>query len=751
MLDVIVDHLGRVYPYALPPLIGFLVLISLSLLALIKGHGRASNILFSAVCFWGAFLDLDITLTLIIDDPELVLRINRVDHIIFVFSLPIYLHFIHSYLKIQERRWVVGLGYLLSLVFAFYTQNDLYLSGVHFYYFGYFAQAGPLFNFFIFIVLLTLAYFSYLTWKAQREEADSVRRNKIKYITLGFQGGWGLIVLDVLPMNGVEIYPPGNFSFVPMMFLAFAVLKHDLLDMGILIRKSLVYSLLTIFLTGLYALMLGAFHKLFRGMELFESFAFSFFFFLLVVFVFNPLRERLQVLIDHLFYKGKFDYQKTLREISQVMTSLLKLDEILGRIINTIMDAIGLRTGAVFLFEERAGGYVASVARGEAQEEVSSLFLPADSPLMRALGEKRQLFKRELDPPPLGFAEALKEFEALRASLLLPLRIKRGMIGFLSLGEKRSGDLYTEEDLELLQTLSDQSAISISNARAYDIIERLNADLEEKVRARTLELQRALEEKERTQEQLIHSESLAAIGQLVAGVAHELNNPLASVSSLIQSSVESFRERELAGPRGKELLEDMRFSLKELDRAKEIVRSLLNVSRQTPATVEPVQVNQVILSALRVLYNQYKKYDLKIIEEYGEDLPEVEGNNAQLGQVAINIIKNAIQAVGDGKGKIFLQTSFDPVRKRVSFVCQDTGRGIPHEALKDIFKPFFTTKEAGKGTGLGLYISHEIVKKHGGEIFVSSVQGEGTTVRVELPAAWGEAERQARGMMDRNF
>jgi len=733
MLEAVIDHLGRVYPYALPPLIGFLVLLSLSLLALIKGHRRTSNILFSAVCFWGAYLDLDITLTLILDDPALILRINRLDHFILVFSLPIYLHFIHSYLKIQERRWAIGLAYLFSAVFAFCTQNDLYLSGVHSYYFGHFAKAGPIFNFFTVIVLMTLAYFSYLAWKAQRVEADSVRRNKIKYITVGFQCGWALIVLDVLPMNGVGIYPPGNFSFVPMMFLAYGVLKHDLLDIGILIRKSLVYSLLTVLLTGLYAFMLGAFHKLFRGMEFFESFAFSFFFFLLVVFVFNPLRERLQVLIDHLFYRGKFDYQKTLREISRVMTSLLKLDEILERIINTIMDAIGLRTGAVFLFEERAGGYVASAARGEAQEDVSSLFFSSDSALVRALDGKRQLFKRELESAFPGSAEALKEFESLRASLLLPLRIQRGMLGFLSLGEKRSGGLYTEEDLALLQTLSDQSAISISNARAYEVIEKLNADLEGKVRARTAELQRALEEKERTQEQLIHSESLAAIGQLVAGVAHELNNPLASVSSLIQSSVESYSEGALTGPPGEEILDDMRFSLKELDRAKEIVRSLLDVSRQTPGTVEPMQVNQVVASALRVLYNQYKKYDLQVIEEYEADLPEVEGNSAQLGQVAINIIKNAIQAVGDGRGKIFLQTSFDPLRKRVSFICRDTGKGIPRQILKDVFKPFFTTKGAGKGTGLGLYISHEIVKKHGGEIFISSVQEEGTSVRVELP------------------
>jgi two-component system NtrC family sensor kinase len=146
-----------------------------------------------------------------------------------------------------------------------------------------------------------------------------------------------------------------------------------------------------------------------------------------------------------------------------------------------------------------------------------------------------------------------------------------------------------------------------------------------------------------------------------------------------------------------------------------------------------VNINTVVKDALRVLYNQYKRYEVEIEEEFYEGIPEIKGNFANLGQVCLNIIKNSIQEVKGNNGKITLKTGFDEKISRVIFECIDTGKGIPPSTIKDIFKPFFTTKEVGTGTGLGLYISHEIVKRHKGEIFVFSTPGKGTTFRVELP------------------
>jgi two-component system NtrC family sensor kinase len=173
-------------------------------------------------------------------------------------------------------------------------------------------------------------------------------------------------------------------------------------------------------------------------------------------------------------------------------------------------------------------------------------------------------------------------------------------------------------------------------------------------------------------------------------------------------------------------------SLGELRRAGAIIRSLLDLSRQTQTYVEPVDMNRAVDDALRVLYNQYKNMDMEIKKDY-KDLPPVKGNYANLGQVLINIIRNAFQALPEGKGEIFLTTRYLAVADTVVIMCRDTGRGIPVASLKDIFKPFFTTKVVGRGTGLGLYISHEIIRRHGGQIRVESEEGKGTVVTVELP------------------
>ena len=183
---------------------------------------------------------------------------------------------------------------------------------------------------------------------------------------------------------------------------------------------------------------------------------------------------------------------------------------------------------------------------------------------------------------------------------------------------------------------------------------------------------------------------------------------------------------------------DLRFSLKELKRAGHIVKSLLDLSRQTSTYVEPVNIHHVIDDALRILGNCYKDREIEMILEFAEDLPAVEGNFANLGQVFLNIIKNAVEALPEEGGTITLTTRHEKETGRVFVACRDTGQGIDDDILSEIFNPFFTTKAPGEGTGLGLYISYEIVTRHEGKIDVRNDAGRGTVVTVELPCKRGE-------------
>jgi two-component system NtrC family sensor kinase len=184
-----------------------------------------------------------------------------------------------------------------------------------------------------------------------------------------------------------------------------------------------------------------------------------------------------------------------------------------------------------------------------------------------------------------------------------------------------------------------------------------------------------------------------------------------------------------------DIVDDLAFSLKELRRAKGIVSSLLDLSRQSQSYTEEISLTVVCQDALRILHNRIKLLPLEIVENYQDDLPTVRGNFANLGQVALNVIQNAVDAFNQKPGRIEVGTATNADRSVVWFYVKDNGPGIPAHVLPNIFHPFYTTKGVGVGTGLGLYISYEIVKKHRGEIVVETAAGQGTLFRVELPCA----------------
>ena len=306
-------------------------------------------------------------------------------------------------------------------------------------------------------------------------------------------------------------------------------------------------------------------------------------------------------------------------------------------------------------------------------------------------------------------------------------------MGFIVLGEKKSRNLFGREECSLVMLLAIQASLAMENARAYKHVDRLNKNLEAKVHERTIALQNALSEVKKSQELLIRSESLAAIGQLVAGVAHELNNPISAAMSLIQSTQADFEAHIITD---KEIIRnDIAYSLKALGRAKKIVSSLLCLSRQTDSYSEFVDVNEVAQDALRVLDGQIRRGNIQIEKDFQYPVPSIQGNFAHLGQVAINIIQNACQSMRGHHGSVVLSTRYQADINQVVFSCRDGGPGINPSIQKDIFKPFFTTKPVGQGTGLGLYISHEIVRKHQGRIVQENPTEGGALFEVFLPVS----------------
>ncbi len=233
-------------------------------------------------------------------------------------------------------------------------------------------------------------------------------------------------------------------------------------------------------------------------------------------------------------------------------------------------------------------------------------------------------------------------------------------------------------------------------------------------------------------ERLLQSQKLASVGQLSAGIAHEINNPLAIIRQEAEWMRHLLQKSAASAPQElKELESSLSQIMQQVDRCTEIIRNLLDFARKREPVIQTVDVNRIIEDMTMLVEKEARHHNIKIVREYDLNLPIIYSDAPQLRQVILNLLTNAAHAIGQD-GTITLST-FQGENDTVYLMIRDTGCGIPEEHLKKIFDPFFTTKPESKGTGLGLSICHGLIQRLGGEIAVKSVVGQGTAFTIKLP------------------
>jgi signal transduction histidine kinase len=278
------------------------------------------------------------------------------------------------------------------------------------------------------------------------------------------------------------------------------------------------------------------------------------------------------------------------------------------------------------------------------------------------------------------------------------------------------------QHLRMLAKMNDELKQAQQQLQVY------NSRLEQEVEERTGQLKL-------TQAQLVQSAKISTIGQLGAGVAHELNNPLGGILGYAQFILQKLSRPKFSSAEFKTCKKYIEYIEKESKRCKEIVENLLSFSRKTPAIFEPLDIKETIKNTLLVIGQQLKLQSIKVVTVYDPKLPRITGNANQLQQVFTNLIINAQHAMPKGgELNIRVGTKTEGAKQNIEIIFKDSGFGIPKQNLGKIFEPFFTTKEDWQSVGLGLSICYQIIREHKGTITVESKEGKGTIFKVTLPA-----------------
>ena len=661
-------------------------------------------------------------------------------------------------------------------------------------------------------------------------ENTPLRRQQLKWLMRG-------TLLAVVPFTVFYVIPyladwntpiwlgrvAGLFLvFLPLTF-SYAIVRYRLMDVDLIFKRGVSYTLATGALVGLYFGVVGILAEIVHTrLPNFGAWG-------LVITVvvtaqlFEPLRKAIQSRVDLLFDRKQVDYRATLIEFGRGLSSETDLSAVLRSVTDRLSKTMLIARVAVFLADDNGPNFRLAESHGLPAETIHAAhdlkFLAASELRGHLFFENTQSALR-LDEP------EQRTLRALDLNYFLPCRVQRRSIAVLGLGRTVGGDFLTSEDIELLESMANYIGIAIQNAQLYaklalqideyerlkefneNIVESINVgilavDLEDRVESWNSQMEvmyakprgevlgRPLREifpaefmaefdrvrsdagvhnlykfrlptpanevrtvnmaiapllsrhlttvgriilvddiTDRTQleGQLAQSEKLSSIGLLAAGVAHEVNTPLAVISSYTQMLAKQLRggDERLTG-----LLEKI---TQQTFRASEITNGLLNFSRTSVAEYRELDVNQLLRETLVLLDHQFKKARIEVDLHLEAELPLIRGNQGKLQQVFLNLFLNAKDSMAQG-GTLRIETVSNG---SVTITVTDTGCGISAEHMQRIYDPFFTTKTSPRegerrGTGLGLSVSYGIIQEHSGKIRVSSEPGQGTVFQLEFP------------------
>ncbi len=590
-------------------------------------------------------------------------------------------------------------------------------------------------------------------------------KDKVRWILWGIALGCApFIVLWTLPQAfGLRPLVPEEVTALALLIapvsVAVAIVRYRILDVDLVINRSLVYAILTGLVVCGYALISGLAGHLLLSMSPETNRTVTILVTAVAAILFHPAKQKIQHFVDRTFYRIKYNYRLVTKDFGQQVVTTRTQQEALELFSEYVREALPLEKLAVLNEQNREFSMLYGFQIYQAEK------MQLESKEIAAfLNEALDGAKTQTGGGHLRLEQPLSNYGW---ALFFPMLTSDDEYGALLLGQKLSGAKYSEEDIELVAMLVAETANAVSRIRFQEAIVQERAE-REKLQAINLlqdEKNRELELKNqeilRAQEKLVTQEKLASLGQLTAGIAHEIKNPLNFVNNFAQLSSkfakklaqdlekrqDAFEEKELSGIQSNlERLQQLNEKINEHGkRADGIVRSMMEHARTGKGERQPTDLNDLLDESANLVYHGMRArqtgFNITFEKEYDETLEPISLISQDVSRVFLNIIGNGCYATNKKataeNGSMYEPTIWLKTKKmgeKAEIRIRDNGTGMPEEVSKQIFEPFYTTKPSGEGTGLGLSISYDtIVKGHGGELRVESEEGGFTEFIITLP------------------
>ena len=751
--------------------------VGLGIFVFLNGRNRFLFRIFLIFCLSVAFWSLGYFFTLLpkVDYPTTIIA-SRFSHAVGAFIPITFLHFVLTFLCInKDHRKLLRIGYLVSTAMFFTALTPLVVSDVVSKLdFRYYPEKGILYPIYASLYLVYAIGFSqYFLFGAFSQSSIADKKRLFFFIistAVGFIGGVSLFLL----IFNIPFPPYASTLIVIYPFaMAYTIVKYREFDIAVFVRKTIVFAGLfgiIIAIVGVVTAIAQNYLGKFFGMG---RMAVQILSILIAISLFDPIRKLLINLTDKYLFQKKYDYHKLLKDASRGMSNIESLEHLLGLVVHFITMKMRVRNAAVLMRNGTSDQYHLIYQRGF-DKKFLTLTLYQNDPLIHYLESHKEAvdierikeqveaasYKRDKSEKAYDYEAIRERMNQLQASCCVPSFLGRELRNILMLGEKKSGEFYSNEDLNLLYTLAQESSIAIENARLYDEavrksheLERINDQLE---RSKTL-LINALQEAEGankqlqdTQAQLIHEQKMATLGRLAASVGHEVNNPLTILSMNVSRVI--LKHRKNQDMKVTEILDVFDKMEKNIERIKAVVNTLTGLLKKSEkGKFEPLSLKLILEETLPLVQFQTYLDNLSGTEvdfNVPGNVPLIRGDLERLQEVFLNLFINAYHAMaGKRHRKIGVQAEIDPRdTNMVAIHFRDNGSGMTEEVAKKVFNYGFTTKPPGKGSGLGLYMCKYIIELHGGIITVDSKLGEGTTFTLTLPIYSASPVLKAKGL-----